>query len=83
MGRRAGDLDVQAGAAPGRAVHRQRAVERRHAIGEPAQARAPAGVGSAYAVVADVNGHQPIAAPDGDGGLLAWAYFATFVSPAT
>ena len=58
----------------------ERPVERRHAVGQAAQARPARGVRAADAVVADVHGHAPVAAPHRDLADVAWAYLATLAS---
>ena len=67
-------------AAAGRALDVERAVERRHAVAEPAQARAGERVGAALAVVLDDDDDAAVVSRTRTAARVASAYFATFVS---
>ena len=66
--------------APGGLSSDERAVERRHAVGQSAQPGATRRVGAADAVVRDLDGDVAVEAPTETVACVARAYFATFAS---
>ena len=74
------DVGVDSGPAGRRTVDVEAAVERRDAVGEAAQPRAAARVGTADAVVGDRDDGASVRSRDLDRHVRACAYFATFAS---